>query len=176
MLSTRAIRIRTTHISAIAGILFLLSACAVQPPATVMPTATTVLDSQSMNGLVTTPVVDATLPPGSGSISGIIQYPSSGIKQIRVYAIRVDGTGYRWVSSAGEFVIDNLPAGTYYVVGYVENHPEIVGAYSQFVVCGLSVECKDHSLIPISVAEGERVTGIRLSDWYAPPNTFPPEP
>jgi len=49
------------------------------------------------------------------------------------------------------------------------------GSYSQAVPCGLSVDCTDHSLIPVTVNAGQDVTGIDVCDWYGPPPPAPPK-
>jgi len=50
------------------------------------------------------------------------------------------------------------------------------GGYTIAVLCGLTVDCTDHSLVPIPVAGGLEVSDIDPADWYAPEGTFPPAP
>jgi hypothetical protein len=38
--------------------------------------------------------------------------------------------------------------------------------YSKFVTCGMSVDCKDHTPIVVTVKSGETVSGIDPQDWY----------
>jgi hypothetical protein len=67
-----------------------------------------------------------------------------------------------------------LPPGNYQVYAYLPD-PAKYGAgfskdyrayYSEFVKCGMSVDCKDHTPITVTVRSGERLTGIDPMDWY----------
>lgn len=40
------------------------------------------------------------------------------------------------------------------------------GGFTAAVPCGLTVNCKDHSLIQIEVKNGESEDSIKISDWY----------
>jgi len=113
-----------------------------------------------------------------GSLTGNLSYPSEGIPPLRVVAYRTDIFQYFYVDTAqnqSTFQIDNLPAGTYNVVAYTMDGG-LSGGYSQAVPCGLSVDCTDHSLITISVLDGQLSGGVNPADWYAPAGTFPPFP
>lgn len=59
-----------------------------------------------------------------------------------------------------------VPPGTYYIFAWPEG--DVGGSYSRFVTCGLSVDCPDHSLIPVSVQASETVQGIDICDFYDP--------
>jgi hypothetical protein len=116
-------------------------------------------------------------PIPTGSISGKLSFPSEMIPPLRVVAFRLEDQGYYYVDTSqnqGSYEILGLPPGTYQVVAYVD--AEFGGGYSQAVLCGLGVECTDHSLVSIVLAEGQSVTGIDPGDWYAPPGSFPPNP
>ena len=116
--------------------------------------------------------------PALGSISGSLSYPSSFIPALVVVAYEAKGPGYYYVltnENDSTYQIDNLPSGDYYVVAYV-NGGGFQGGYSQAVPCGLSVECTDNSLIPVSVVGGQVTTGINPQDWYAPEGSFPAYP
>jgi len=41
--------------------------------------------------------------------------------------------------------------------------------YSEFVTCGLSVNCPSHKPIPVAVKTGETVNDIDPQDWYKQP-------
>jgi len=90
------------------------------------------------------------------------------------------------VVNQGKFHILGLPSGDYYVL--VTWQPAVIatsasptvaygdrfgGAYTQAVLCGLLATCIDHSLIAVTVRAGQTTSGIEVSDWYAPPGTFP---
>jgi hypothetical protein len=95
-----------------------------------------------------------------------------------VYALRVDGTGLPFytvqtVKNQGSYIILGVAPGTYYLLdgGMPDGH--FGGAYTKDVPCGLAYGCNDHSLIPVIVAPGQNVIGISVTDWYAPPDSFP---
>jgi len=123
-------------------------------------------------------------PPGglSGSISGNLGYPAEGIPPLAVVAFRVGGqpNEYYYVvtqQNQTSYQLDNLPPGSYYVVAYVMLQGNMLaGGYTQAVLCGLSANCTDHSLIPAAVNGGQLTSGISPTDWYAPPGTFPANP
>jgi hypothetical protein len=128
-------------------------------------------------------IQDATAPAGPGSdaksvIEGRLSYPSSFIPPLAVVAFNVnDPNDFHFVLTQQDQATYSLPVpdGQYYVVSYVQGG-DFAGAYSQAVPCGLSVNCTDHSLIPVAVANGSPATGIDPGDWYAPEGTFPPNP
>ncbi len=121
----------------------------------------------------------APTPATTGSISGMLAYPSEGIPALKVYALAVEGDQYYSVQTQEnqtEFTIEGIAPGIYYVIAYLPNAPTTAGAWSQFVVCGLTAECTDHSLIPVTVEAGKTAAGVKVHDWYALPGTFPAEP
>lgn len=118
-----------------------------------------------------------------GGISGTLGYPSEGIPELSVYAF--DSTNekkYFMIDTKvnqGQFTISDVDPGSYYVVAYVKTSKtgEVFGGgYTKAVACGLSVDCKDHSLIAVTVKSGETATGVEVKDWYAPENAFPKKP
>jgi hypothetical protein len=113
----------------------------------------------------------------TGGIAGQLSYPSSFIPSMVVVAYEVGGFNYRYVitnENSAAYQIDDLPPGDYYVVAYPD--PSYPGGYSQAVPCGLSVDCTDHSLIPVPVKSGEVTQGVNPGDFYAPEGTFPAYP
>ena len=115
------------------------------------------------------------------ALRGQIGYPSEYIPPLRIYAIRADlgsAQHYKIETEPNQrtFSFDNLEPGVYYLVAYVSAIPNRTGGYTQFVVCGLSVHCTDHALLPVTVERGEIVDHILLADWYADEALFPPEP
>jgi hypothetical protein len=67
---------------------------------------------------------------------------------------------------------DNLPVGKYWLMAYRIDNPSEAGAYSQFVPCGLSATCTDHSLIVVEVKESQETKDVNPSDWYAEPASW----
>lgn len=130
---------------------------------------------------------DVPYPPEAdnflGSISGNLGYPSEYIPEMYVVATNVNTNQYYYVLTAinqMEYEIHHLVPGTYHVVAYPRGegfeNSDFGGGYSQFVPCGLSVECTDHSLIDVQVLAGQTATDIDPVDFYAPQNAFPPNP
>lgn len=159
------------------GLLFLV-ACNPVPPAEVTSTTPT---SQASPVALLTPTSGETTAQ-AGTISGTLDYPSDGVPNLLVYAINTDNPDrfYTTRTESGEtnFTIIGVTPGDYYIVAYLEDAPDagLVGGYTAAVACGLTVECTDHTLIPVSVAAGETTTGVDVRDWYAPAGTLPARP
>lgn len=47
------------------------------------------------------------------------------------------------------------------------------GAYTEFVACGLTLECTDHQLRHFEIRSGEVNSGVRICDWYVPDKVLP---
>jgi len=127
---------------------------------------------------VPSPLPTDTPTPALGSISGTLSYPSQFIPPLRVVAFLVDSSGYRYVDTAENqttYQIGGLAPGSYHVVAYTLDGA-LAGGYTQMVLCGLRVECTDHSLIKVLVHPGQDTPNIDPADWYAPPGAFPPMP
>ena len=120
--------------------------------------------------------------PQRGSISGIVGFPGEEIPALRIYAIAVDGNAHYSANSARRqprFSITDLPPGKYFIVAYPVKKgdtPAEAGGWTRFVQCGMSVQCKDHSLVPVTVTAGGTASGVNVADWYAQAGTLPPEP
>ena len=91
--------------------------------------------------------------PATGSITGSLSYPASGIPALRVVAFQVGGSSYYYADTSlgqSSYTIDALPAGTYHVVAYVRPGGGFdlgpAGGYSQMVPCGLKYGCNDHAI------------------------------
>lgn len=135
---------------------------------------------------VTGVVTGTTIPTATqkqvttGSIKGVVGYPSEGIPPMDVYAVSTaDSSKYYQMKTAmnlGEFTITDVDPGTYVLFAYPQNSSTSVGGYSKAVACGLSVDCKDHSLVEVSVKANETVGSVEIRDWYAPDGTFPAKP
>lgn len=113
-----------------------------------------------------------------GSIRGNLSYPSEVIPPLKVAAINLSTQAAYFVDTEENqtsYQIDDLVPGEYYVIAYTKDGL-LAGGYTQMVPCGLSVECTDHSLIPVLVQARVVTSGIDPADWYAPDGTFPPLP
>ncbi len=157
-------------------ILLLLLACNAPPPSAT-PTIVAVSPSS-----MTTPTGRA--GEAAGTITGSLRYPSDsdGVPAMLIYAVNTADSDifYTTRTDNGDttFTIPDVEPGDYYVVAYLADVPDtgLAGGYSQMVPCGLTVECTDHSLIPVTVAAGETVEEVQVHDWYAPEGAFPPRP
>jgi hypothetical protein len=119
----------------------------------------------------------------TGSISGPLGYPSEVIPALRVVAFDANSDDYYFVDTTYNqrtYQIAGLPVGTYHVVAYTlggGSFPSgLAGGYTQAVPCGLTVDCTDHSLIPVDVDPGQDTLNINPTDWYFEENSFPPMP
>lgn len=106
---------------------------------------------------------------GTGSLQGLLHYPSEGIPPLVVYARNVATNETFSISTAEnqqDFTLAGLPQGVYHVFAWVSDGNGLGGAYTQAVPCGLTVDCTDHSLIQVPVAAGQTSTGVDIADWY----------
>jgi hypothetical protein len=113
-----------------------------------------------------------------GTVTGNLSYPSEGVPALLIVAF--DSLSLTPVASVDTAAGQSgyslpLPQGVYVVVAYTLDGQHAAG-YSAAVLCGLSVDCTDHTLIPVPVAGGLAADGIDPADWYAPEGTFPPPP
>lgn len=112
----------------------------------------------------------------TGTIGGSLIYPAEGIPaDLRVCAINLSSsvqtctsqqlTGSQYSSGKGYAV--TVTAGTYQVFAVAPSFdPNYRGYYSQFVTCGMSVECNDHAPINVTVTAGQTVDHIDVGDFY----------
>lgn len=119
----------------------------------------------------------------TGSISGQLGYPSEVIPALRVVAFDTNSDDFYYVETVynqSTYQITGLPVGTYHVVAYTLGGgsfpPGLAGGYTQAVPCGQTVECTDHSLIPVDVSPGQDTAGVKPNDWVFVDSSFPPMP
>lgn len=120
--------------------------------------------------------------PQAGSISGRLSYPSESLPPMRIVAVNIL-TGEQFATEeyeGGLYGIQGLPAGTYHVFAYPvdtkDATKDLAAGFTEFVTCGLTAECQDHSLIDVVVAANTVTSDVNPGDWYAPPGSFPPDP
>jgi hypothetical protein len=112
-------------------------------------------------------------PPGkeptqiTGGVSGALNYPAGAAPELHVVAFNL--TTHNWYYAvtnpgASSFRIDQLPPGSYQVIGYDPDGN--AGGHAD----------AGHDLIDVTVKAGEVTAGIDLNDWHAPPGAFPPDP
>jgi hypothetical protein len=119
----------------------------------------------------------------TGTITGDLSYPSEFIPALSVVAFKVDDDQWFYIQTEVNqltYTLEGLPPGTYHVVAYPQPSSgipsDLAAGYTQMIPCGLSVECTDHTLIPVEVNAGVTETGIDPGDWFAGPNAFPANP
>jgi hypothetical protein len=133
--------------------------------------------------LLLSPYPGVAAAPQPGVIEGSLSYPSEFIpddmticaedlatKQIystnkhvkaKKYQYKV---GYKLTVPPGDYhVYAQLPDPARYGATYTKDYRAY---YSQFIKCGLSVECQDHTPIVVKVKSSETVSGIDPQDWY----------
>ena len=145
--------------------------------------ATIVAGQATQMAVVTPPVTLPVTTPtqaASGAISGTLTFPSETTPALLVVAFNQttgNFVGVETQTGQAAFKLENLEPGIYRLVAYLKDAPERAGGYTQFVLCGMSVECNDHSLIDIPVVAGQEAGGINLADWYVmEPGFFPANP
>jgi hypothetical protein len=105
-----------------------------------------------------------------GNIGGMVCYPSENIPPMTAYFQNLDSgelTSLAIEENQANYQI-TLPAGEYQVYAYLNEVPTVGGGYTQAVICGLSADCTDHSLLMAPVFTGQATRGIDLCDWYDP--------
>ena len=103
-----------------------------------------------------------------GSLGGQVCYPSERIPPMTAFFQNLD-TGELVSMAIDENQTSyeiGLGAGEYQVYAYLDDSPMMGGGYTQAVICGLTADCSDHSLLPVPVRAGQATRGIDLCDWY----------
>ena len=121
------------------------------------------------NGWACTKIACVEDGPGVGSISGTLSYPSEYLPAQLVCAIDLkNGEEYCQQTTAGETDYDiPAPAGEYWVyASLVDDATGKKAYYSEFVLCGLKAECKDHTPVTVAVESG-KLAAADPQDWYA---------
>lgn len=118
-----------------------------------------------------------------GAIEGHVHYPAcfGPPEDLEICAEALGGgaeacTGELTATRAGFRYRLEVPPGRYLVYATTEEMPGRRAYFSRHVVCGLSVDCRDHTPVPVHVEPGETVTGIDPDDWFGPPEPTPPLP
>lgn len=177
-------------VAAIAGIVAIAALLALRgepqaaaPKVTASPAATASAPIGAPTAI--TPVPLTPVPIATGSITGLLGYPSDFLPAMKVFAVStVDSSKWYRVdtplsATQATYTLTNVPAGTYRVYAYTSNSTPTTfaaGSYTEYVRCGMQPPCADHAVIVITVSAGQATTGVDLRDWYAPPGAYPPPP
>ena len=62
-----------------------------------------------------------------------------------------------------------VPTGEYTVYASIPGRGDYKAYYSEFVVCGMSVECPSHKPIIVSIKKESVIANIDPMDWYVVP-------
>ena len=114
----------------------------------------------------------------TGVVQGKLCYPSEYVPAMNVY-LKAAGSNtiYKLVSKENEqtFTFKKIPEGNYVAFAYTteptmfdlnNKKSKASGGFTRFVPCGLSVDCKDHTLISFKVNKGKTTDAISICDWY----------
>jgi len=114
----------------------------------------------------------------TGVVQGTLCFPSEYIPAMNVY-LKAAGSNtiYKLVSKENQrtFAFKKIPEGNYVAFAYTLEETSVdlnnkkskaSGGYTRFVPCGLSVDCKDHTLIDFKVKKGKTTNAIGICDWY----------
>lgn len=118
----------------------------------------------------------------TGTITGALSYPTdAGLPKMIVCAEAVDSRTIHCTDRripqrrSGRMTYKlTIPAGTYHVFATLVNGAEPGEAYqgykayySEFVKCGLSINCPSHAPIKVTIRAGQTLANIDPGDWYA---------
>jgi CSLREA domain-containing protein len=117
------------------------------------------------------------IPLQMGEVTGRICYPSEFIPPMTLY---FEDVGTNLVSQfdhsdGSDHYSVHLFPGTYVAYAYRQG-TNIGGSYSQAVLCGLTVNCTDHTLIEFDVLAGQMTMDIDICDYYGDPGDIPAPP
>ena len=115
--------------------------------------------------------------PLENNILGMICYPGESIPAMTAYFENTETEALVELPiTPGQDSFElKLDSGTYIAYAWLLDFSQ-GGLYSRAVPCGLSEECKDHTLLPFTVEQTEITQGIDLCDWYAGPFNVPYPP
>ncbi len=113
-----------------------------------------------------------------GTVRGTVCYPSDYIPAMNVY-LKNKETSKIYSLEVKEnqkpFKFKKVPEGNYIAFAYTvqeistdhNNKTSIAnGGYTHAVPCGLTVDCKDHSLLIFKVEKGKTTKNIQICDWF----------
>ncbi len=113
-----------------------------------------------------------------GSVTGSVCFPSESIPEMTLYFQEVNSGDLAYQNhpqNQSSYTLSGLTPGSYIAFAYLIDSPDMGGSYSQAVICGLNVDCIDHSPVEFEVKPGEETSGVDICDWYSP-NDVPPNP
>jgi len=123
---------------------------------------------------------EATPAPTTGMIEGSLSFPSEFIptdmticaedtSTQKQYCTKDHLQDVKYTAHVGYKI--EVPAGSYHVFAYLPGGSggysvDYRAYYSEFVTCGLSINCTSHKPIVVAVKAGETTSDINPQDWY----------
>ncbi len=113
-----------------------------------------------------------------GVIEGSLAYPSDFIPPDMRICAKNTQTGEEYCTEEhikdekytyGEGYKIEVAPGDYFVYANLSSWGDYNAYYSEFVTCGMKVECPSHEPILVSAEKGDIVIGIDPMDWYVIP-------
>jgi hypothetical protein len=109
----------------------------------------------------------------AGTIEGAVAFPSQNVPAMTVYASELETSRLHTVQLArGQttFMVE-VPPGQYFVflAPNEPGAPDIYGAFTRYSLCApheMDGQCKDHSLVPVTVAAKTPHVTLTVDDWY----------
>ncbi len=123
---------------------------------------------------IPTIVPSPTPAPQTGTIEGSMSFPGEGIPEYIEVCAENQSTKEVFCTSEhiqnpkytyGIGYMLDVPAGTYLVYALDPNR-NYKAYYSEFVTCGLSVDCVSHEPILVEVKVGQTTSEVDPQDWY----------
>jgi hypothetical protein len=111
-------------------------------------------------------------------VNGVLCYPSEYIPKMTVYLKQTNSQKvYKLKTKENQrsFKFTNIPVGEYYCYSYTIDkiltdtrgiEHKASGGYTKAVPCGLTVDCKDHTLIKFKIDSNIGKDTINLCDFY----------
>jgi len=113
----------------------------------------------------------------TGTVKGTVCYPSEYIPAMNLYLKNKETSKIYTLDiyeNQKSFKFKKIPEGNYIAFAYtiqedltdINNKSSVVsGGYTNAVPCGLTVDCKDHSLLVFKVKNGTATKNIQICDW-----------
>ncbi len=114
----------------------------------------------------------------TGIVQGTLCYPSEYVPAMNVYLKTIGSNKIYQLASKEDqraFTFRKIPEGNYVAFAYTieatavdlnNKTSKAKGGFTQFVPCGQTIACKDHSLISFKVKKGKTTNAISICDWY----------
>lgn len=121
-----------------------------------------------------------------GNIDIELGYPAGGIPPLKVCLFTVPAKAGMYdkavlceitATNQTEMTLAANP-GNYHVFAWpaAKDSGSLVGSWTPAVACGLSVDCKDHSPLSLTVKSDQITPGIEIKDWYGDGTGYPAKP